>query len=163
MSEDERTEEQYLRILLLEFALRFDVTCGSGSRCLREKLHHRTCRTWLALRCGSQPMRQLWQAAIAVSGEQSGRSDLLKRQTDGGYPSCVQRTRQGDAVEVELGCYVLCGCTKGRQCESTVALRRRHFMAVRAIWSGDLLCGSRSEAGTECKVAEHGFCFGFGS
>jgi hypothetical protein len=84
-------------------------------------------------------MRQLWQAAIAVSGEQSGRSDLLKRQTDGGYPSCVQRTRQGDAVEVELGCYVLCGCTKGRQCESTVALRRRHFMAVRAIWSGDLL------------------------
>ena len=76
---------------------------------------------------------------LAVSGEQSGRSDLLKRQTDGGYPSCVQGTRQGDAVEVELGCYVLCGCTKGRQCESTVALRRRHFMAVRAIWSGDLL------------------------
>ncbi len=84
-------------------------------------------------------MRQLWQAAIAVSGEQSGRSDLLKRQTDGGYPSCVQGTRQGDAVEVELGCYVLCGCTKGRQCVSTVALRRRHFMAIRAIWSGDLL------------------------
>ena len=84
-------------------------------------------------------MRQLWQAAIAVSGEQSGRSDLLKRQTDGGYPSCVRRTRQGDAKEVELGCYELCNCTKGRQCESTVALRRRHFMAVREIWFGDFL------------------------
>ena len=63
MSEDERTEEQYLRILLLEFALRFDVTRETGSSGLREKLHHRACRTWLALRCGSQPMRQLWQAA----------------------------------------------------------------------------------------------------
>ena len=155
MSEDERTEEQYLRILLWEFALRFNVTCESGSRGLREKLHHRTCRTWLVLRCEGQPMRQLWQAAIAVSGEYSGRSGLLKRQTDGGYPSCVQRTRQGDAGEVELGCYVLCGCTKGRQCVSTVALRRRHFMAVRAIWSGDLLYGSRSTARTEDKVAEH--------
>lgn len=58
---------------------------------------------------------------FAVSGDQSGRSDLLKPQADGGYPSCVQRTRPGDAGEVVLGCYELCGCTKGRQCESTVA------------------------------------------
>ena len=63
MSEDERTEEQCLKILLLEFALRFDVTWETGSSDLWEKLHHRTCRTWLVLRRGSQPMRQPWQAA----------------------------------------------------------------------------------------------------
>ena len=38
--EDERTEEPYLKILLWEFALRFDVTCESGSSDLWEKLHH---------------------------------------------------------------------------------------------------------------------------
>ena len=67
----------------------------------------------------------------AVSGEYSGRSDLLKRQTDGEYPSCVRRTRQGEAGEVVLGCYELCGCTKGRQCASTVAQCGRDLFSAR--------------------------------
>jgi len=40
VSEDERTEEQYLKMLSLETALRFDVTWEFGSSELREKLHH---------------------------------------------------------------------------------------------------------------------------
>ena len=81
-------------------------------------------RGWLSVVGVSQCVNRGRQQ-FAVSGDQSGRSDLLKRQTDGGYPSCVQRTRQGDAREVVLGCYELCGCTKGRQCESTGAFCRR--------------------------------------
>ena len=85
----------------------------------------------------------------------------MRRQTDGGYPSCVQRTRQGDAVEVELGCYVLCGCTKGRQCESTVAHGRRRFVAAVAIWSAGPLCGSRSTARLSARLPNT--VYGFGS
>ena len=40
MSEDERTEEQYLKMLSLETALRFDAVCESGSGGFLEKLHH---------------------------------------------------------------------------------------------------------------------------
>jgi hypothetical protein len=36
VSEDERTEEQYLEMVLLETALRFDVTCEFGSSGLWE-------------------------------------------------------------------------------------------------------------------------------
>lgn len=90
----------------------------------KSSIIERVARGWLSVVGASQCVNRGRQQA-AVSGEQSGRSDLLKRQTDGGYPSCVQRTRQGDAGEVELGCYELCDCTKGRQCESTVALCRR--------------------------------------
>ena len=87
----------------------------------KSSIIERVARGWLSVVGVSQCVNRGRQQ-LAVSGEQSGRSDLLKRQTDGGYPSCVRRTRQGDAGEVELGCYELCGCTKGRQCESTGAL-----------------------------------------
>jgi len=125
VSEDERTEEQYLRILLTETWSRFDVIIEFGSSGLRKSsIIERVARGWFPF-LGASLCNNRGRQQLAVSGDQSGRSDLSKRQTDGGYPSCVQRTQEGDAGEVVLGCYELCGCTKGRQCESTGALFRR--------------------------------------
>ena len=122
----------------------------------KSSIIERVARGWLSVLGASQCVNRGRQQ-LAVSGDQSGRSDLLKQQTGGGYPSCVQRTRQGDAGEVELGCYVLCGCTKGRQCESTVAACSRDFMAVRAIWSGSLLYGFRSTAQPSARLPNTAF------
>ena len=122
----------------------------------KSSIIERVARGWLSVVGVSQCVNRGRQQ-LAVSGDQSGRSDLLKRQTDGGYPSCVRRMRQGDAGEVELGCYVLCGCTKGRQCESTVALRRRRFVAAVAIWSAGPLCGSRSTARPSARLPNTAF------
>ena len=136
---------------------RFDViveTDSSGH--WKSSIIERVARGWPSFLRASHCVNRGRQQ-IAVSGEQSGRSDLLKRQTDGGYPSCVRRTRQGDAVEVELGCYVLCGCTKGRQCESTVAHGRRRFVAAVAIWSVGHLCGSRSTARQSARLPNTAF------
>ena len=122
----------------------------------KSSIIERVARGWLSVVGVSQCVNRGRQQ-LAVSGDQSGRSDLLKRQTDGGYPSCVQRTQKGDAGEVVLGCYELCGCTKGRQCESTGALLQTRFVAICADGSAGPLSGSRSTCTNEDKVAEHGF------
>jgi hypothetical protein len=89
VSEDERTEEQYLKMLSLGTALRFGVTWESAAVVFgKSSIIERVARGWLSVvgvsHCVNRGRQQL-----AVSGDQSGRSDLLKRQTDGGYPSCV--------------------------------------------------------------------------
>ena len=53
----------YPVILLLRDIVTFYVTVEQDSRGLREKLHHRACRTRLAFICEGQPLRQPWQAA----------------------------------------------------------------------------------------------------
>ena len=112
-----------------------------SEKALSSNVLHMPGSPWGARQCDNRGRQQL-----AVSGEQFGRTDLLKRQTDGGYPSCVRRTRRVEASEVELGCYELCGCTKGRQRGRVFFPLRMRIVRTTAHRSWDLLCGSGSSA-----------------
>ena len=116
MSEDERTEE-HQRIVRW---LAWDDSRSSGQLSLSSKAPSLNVMQSAGLPMEGRRLLNRGRQQQAVSRECSGRSGLLIRQTNGGHPSCVLKTYKGVAEEVELGCYELCMCTKGRQCEITV-------------------------------------------